>query len=84
MQWPRFWNDFHSIQTSFNRRFYRGLQFGINHTLTLRQKGTNTLNANSGLRLVHNADGSFTDAPDWKEAEKVLADNGLRRHVIKG
>ena len=23
MQWGRFWNDFHSIQTSFNRRFSR-------------------------------------------------------------
>ena len=59
MQWPRFWNDFHSIQTSFNRRFSRGVPLGFNYTLTLRQKGTNDLNATSGLRLVHNADGTL-------------------------
>ena len=84
MQWPRFWNDFHSIQTSINRRFYRGLQLGFNYTLTLRQKGTNDLGATSGLRLAHNADGSFTEAPDWEQAEALLSDNGLRRHLFKG
>ena len=83
MQWPRFWNDFHSIQSSFNRRFHRGLQLGFNYTLTLRQKGTNDLNPASGLRFIHNADGSFTEAPDWDEAEALLADNGLRRHFLK-
>jgi hypothetical protein len=84
MQWPRFWNDFHSIQTSLNRRFYRGLQLGFNYTLTLRQKGTNDLNATSGLRLVHNPDGSFSEAPNWEDAEALLSDNGLRRHLFKG
>ena len=38
----RFWNSFHSIQTSYNRRFRNGLQFGLNYTLTLSQSGTNT------------------------------------------
>jgi hypothetical protein len=83
MQWPRFWNDFHSIQTSFHRRFYRGLQLGFNYTLTLRQKGINDLSPASGVRLVHNPDGRFTDAPDQGEAEALLADNGLRRHFLK-
>jgi hypothetical protein len=84
MQWSRFWNDFHSIQTAYNRRFLHGLQFGFNHTLTLRQAGTNNLNSTSGLRLVHKTDGSFTESPDWKQGEKLFENNGLRRHVIKG
>ncbi len=83
MQWPRFWNDFHSIQTSFNRRYSRGVALGFNYTLTLRQKGTNNLNATSGLSLVHNADGTFSESADWDQAEELLADNGLRRHVLK-
>jgi hypothetical protein len=85
LQWGRFWTDFHSIQTSFNRRFRNGLQFGLNHTLTLRQAGTNTLPSNAGVRLVHNADGTYADAPEWPRAEELLGENnGLRRHVIRG
>ena len=84
-QQPRFWTDFHSIQSSFNRRFRDGLQFGFNYTLTLRQAGTNTLNAQDGVILQHNADGTFADSPLWDEREELLgANNGMRRHVIKG
>lgn len=86
MQWPRFWTDFHSIQSSFNRRFRNGLQFSMNYTLTLRQAGTNTLNSNEGLRVVLDpATGVISDHPSWAEAEDLLGeDNGLRRHVIRG
>jgi hypothetical protein len=84
MQWPRFWNTFHSIQSAYTRRFRDGVEFGMNYTLTLRQKGTNTLNAVNGLILQHNPDGTFTEAPEWAEAEALLSNNGLRRHIIKG
>jgi hypothetical protein len=84
MQWGRFWNDFHSIQTSFNRRFANGVGFGLNYTLTLHQAGTNDLNAQDSVRLIHNADGTFSDDPTWAQAEKLLDNNGLRRHVVKG
>jgi hypothetical protein len=84
LQWGRFYDNFHSLQFAFNRRFQRGLAFGLNHTLTLKQSGTNTLPANIGVRLVHHADGTFSDAPEWAEAEKLLSNNGLRRHLVKG
>ncbi|MEO8481505.1 MAG: carboxypeptidase-like regulatory domain-containing protein [Acidobacteriota bacterium] len=84
LQSNRFWSTFHSIQTSFNRRFRDGLQFGLNYTLTLDQRGTNTLNANTGVRLKHNPDGTYVDDPTWAEARKLFSNNGLRRHLIKG
>jgi hypothetical protein len=86
LQWPRFWTDFHSIQSSFNRRFRNGLQFSLNYTLTLRQAGTNTLNSTEGLRVVLDpATGAITDHPSWAEAEELLGeDNGMRRHVVRG
>jgi hypothetical protein len=84
MQWGRFWNTFHSIQTSFNRRFSNGLSFGLNYTLTLDQRGTNTLSSQNGLKLIHNADGTYSDDPSWAQAEDLLSNNGLRRHIIKG
>ncbi len=84
LQWPRFWTTFHSIQSSFNRRFSHGVQFGLNYTLTLDQRGTNTLPSSIGLRLKHNADGTYSDDPSWATAEDLLSNNGLRRHQIKG
>ncbi|HWB17621.1 MAG TPA: carboxypeptidase-like regulatory domain-containing protein [Vicinamibacterales bacterium] len=82
-QWDRFWNTFHSIQTSLNRRFVGGLSFAVNYTLTLDQRGTNTLNSVNGLRLVHHADGTYSDDPSWAQAEALLSNNGLRRHIIQ-
>src|SRR5690606_3982410 len=81
----RFWTDFHSIQTSFNRRFRDGWQFGINYSLTLRQAGTNTLAANEGLRVRSGPGATFTDDPTWAEAEDLLGaiNDGMVRHIIK-
>jgi hypothetical protein len=84
LQWPMFWTDYHSVQMSFNRRFRDGFQFGFNYTLGLSQTGTNTLNANSGMRLQHNADGTYEIRADWEEAEELLKDNGIRPHALKG
>jgi hypothetical protein len=70
---------FHSIQTSFNRRFRSGVQFGFNYTLSLVQTG------NTGLqkRLVHFPDGSYAISPDQAAYEKLNEDTGLRRHTLR-
>jgi len=85
VQMARFWTDFHSIQTSFNRRFRDGWQFGVNYTLTLRQAGTNTLASNEGVRIRPNGDGTWSEDPTWAEAETLLGavNDGIRRHVLK-
>jgi hypothetical protein len=74
-----FHDMFHSIQTSFNRRFRNGVQFGANYTLTLSQTG------NTGLqkRLVHAPDGTISISPDQAAYEDLLSNTGLRRHIIK-
>src|SRR5215213_319302 len=38
-QQTKFWDTYHSIQTSLNHRFRSGLGFGINYTLGLSLKG---------------------------------------------
>jgi hypothetical protein len=70
---------FHSIQSSFNRRFRNGVQFGANYTLTLVQTG------NTGLqkRLVHAPDGTISISPDQAAYEDLFSNTGLRRHIIK-
>ena len=54
--WPRFYTQYDSIQTAFNRRFRNGWQAGLNWTLGLRFDG-NTL---SPQHFEHNADGTIT------------------------
>ena len=51
---------YHSLQSSFNRRFRNGLAFGANYTLGLSFKG------NTGLqkRLQHAADGTISVRAD--------------------
>ena len=76
--WGRGWNKYHSIQTSFNRRFTNGLSFGLNWTLGL----SNTTNA--GARLEHAPDGTLRYRADQEEADRVLGRGQLQRHTIKG
>ncbi len=56
-QQNRGWRTYHSIQASLNRRFRNGLSFGFNDTISLYD------HQQSGARLQHNADGSFTVPP---------------------
>ena len=76
---PVFHETYHSIQTSFNRRFRNGVAFGINYTLSLSDSG------NVGLlqRLQHNADGTYVIRADQQEYEELNSDVGLRPHIIK-
>jgi hypothetical protein len=72
-------STFHSIQTSANRRFRNGVQFGVNYTLGLSDRG----NAGVPVRLQHNADGSFGIRDDQAEADELLGMQNLRRHTFK-
>jgi hypothetical protein len=78
-QQTRFWDTYHSIQTSINRRFSNGLAFGTNYTLGLSLKG------NTGLqsRLQHAEDGTISYRADQAEYEKLNENLALQRHVIK-
>ena len=78
-QQTKFWDEYHSIQTSLNHRFRDGLGFGINYTLGLSLKG------NTGLqsRFEHGADGSIRLRADQAEYEKMFENLALQRHVIK-
>jgi Carboxypeptidase regulatory-like domain len=76
--WGRGWNQYHSLQTSFNRRFTNGLSFGLNWTLGL-SNATNT-----GARLEHSADGTLRYRADQAEADEILGRGQLQRHTLKG
>ena len=80
IQWPRNYDQYHSIQTSFNRRFRNGLQMGLNYTLGLSYTG----NVITPLRLDHAADGSFSIRADQAEQDELLKHMPLRRHTWKG
>jgi hypothetical protein len=74
-----FWDEYHSIQSSFNRRFRNGFSFGVNYVLSLSFKG------NTGLqkRLEHAADGTVTTRADQAQYEELLEDLNLQRHLVK-
>jgi hypothetical protein len=78
-QETRFWDEYHSIQTSINRRFRNGLAFGTNYTLGLSLKGNTGLQ----LRLQHAADGTISVRSDQADYEKLNENLALQRHVIK-
>ena len=76
--WARGWNTSHTLQLSLNRRFQNGLSFGFNDTIVLSQK------QNAGVRLQHNADGTYSERADQAQADKLLGDYIPTRQVLKG
>ncbi|PYR23695.1 MAG: hypothetical protein DMF94_00510 [Acidobacteria bacterium] len=86
-QETRFWDEYHSIQMSFNRRSRNGLAFGTNYTLGLSLKGNdgyaNPTNTGLQLRLQHAADGTISVRSDQAAYEKLNENLALQRHVIK-
>jgi hypothetical protein len=74
-----FWDTYHSIQTSLNRRFRDGFAFGVNYTYSISWKG------NTGLvkRLVHAPDGSISIRSDQDQYEKLNEDLARIPHVLK-
>jgi hypothetical protein len=74
---PFGWNTYHSIQTSFNRRFTKGVSFGVNHTLSLKQTASIT------PRLQHDANGLYSIRADEAQAQALLGDASGPRHIVK-
>ncbi len=74
-----FWDDYHSIQSNFNRRFRNGFSFGVNYVLSLSFTG------NTGLlrRLQHESDGTISLRSDQAQYEKLNETLNLQRHLIK-
>lgn len=74
-----FWDTYHSIQTSLNRRFRDGFAFGVNYTYSISWKG------NTGLqkRLVHAADGTISVRSDQDQYEKLMENLARIPHVLK-
>jgi hypothetical protein len=74
-----FWDEYHSIQTSLNRRFRNGFSFGANYTYGISFKG------NTGLtkRYQHAPDGTISVRADQADYEKLLETLDRRPHIIK-
>jgi hypothetical protein len=71
---------YHSIQTSFNRRFSGGLSFGVNYTWSMFLEG------NWGLvqRLEHSPDGTFQQRADQDAYEDLNRKLAIQPHVMRG
>ncbi|PYR42040.1 MAG: hypothetical protein DMF93_06890, partial [Acidobacteria bacterium] len=78
-QETRYWDEYHGLQFSLNRRFTNGLAFGANYNLGLSFKGNTGLQ----IRLQHAADGTISVRPDQAEYEALNENLALQRHVIK-
>ena len=78
-QETRFWDEYHGLQFSLNRRFSNGLGFGTNYNLGLSFKG------NTGLqfRLQHAADGTISVRSDQAQYEQLNENLAMQRHIIK-
>jgi len=74
-----FWDTYHSLQFTLNRRYRDGFAFGINYTRGLSFKGNTGLQ----LRLQHNADGSVSVRADQADYEKLNENLDLRPNIIK-
>jgi hypothetical protein len=76
---PRYWDQYHSIQTSLNRRFRNNFSAGLNWTIGL----STTSNRGLQTRLQHAADGTYSIREDQDAYEKLNRNAGNTRHVYK-
>ncbi len=75
-----FHDMYHSIQTSFNRRFRNGVQFGVNYTLGISLTGNTQLQK----RLQHDyATGAVSIRDDQAKYEELNKNLDNRRHTLK-
>jgi hypothetical protein len=74
-----FWDEYHSIQTSLNRRYRNGFSYGVNYTYGISFKG------NTGLtkRYDHAADGTLSVRADQADYERLFENLDRRPHTIK-
>jgi len=76
-QQNRGWRTYHSIQLSLNRRFRNGLSFGVFDVIGLYDR------QQSGARLQHNPDGSYSFRADQAEADELLGENNPVRNTVR-
>ena len=74
-----FYDTYHSIQMTVNRRFGRGFSFGANYTYGISLKG------NTGLsqRYQHAPDGTLSLRSDEQAYENLLSTLDRRPHFLK-
>jgi hypothetical protein len=80
-----FYQTYHSIQASLNRRFVNGLQFGLNYTLGLSFTGNTGLPNINNMdveRLQHSPDGTVSLRADNAQWFDLMKDLDLRRHTL--
>jgi hypothetical protein len=85
-QTAQFHDTYHSIQTSFNRHYRGGLQFGAFYVLGLSFTGNTGLvppGGTSALRLQHAPDGTISVRSDQAAYEQLNENLPFQRHVIK-
>ncbi len=75
---PRGVYNSHALLVSLTRRFAKGLTFGLNDSVMLQSKG------NTGARIQHNPDGTFSERADQKQADELLGNYIGTRHRLKG
>lgn len=75
----KFWDTYHSIQASLNRRFRGGFSFGTAYTYGISLKGNTGLNQ----RLTHTADGKISLRSDQQAWEKLNETLDRRPHFLK-
>jgi hypothetical protein len=78
-QTTEFWDTYHSLQFTLNRRYRDGFAFGVNYTRGLSFKGNTGLQ----MRLQHNPDGSVSVRADQADYETLNENLDLRPNVIK-
>ena len=74
-----FWDTYHSLQFTLNRRYRNSFAFGVNYTRGLSFKGNTGLQ----LRLQHNPDGSYSIRPDQAQYEALNENLDLRPNIVK-
>jgi hypothetical protein len=76
---PDFYDTYHSMQFSLNRRFRNGLLFGVNYTWGIFFEG------NTGLQrfLQHSADGKVSVSPANEKYEELMKTLDPRPHFLK-
>ena len=74
-----FYDTYHSIQVTVNRRFGRGFSFGAAYTYGISLKGNTGLNQ----RYQHAADGTLSLRSDEQAYENLMSTLDRRPHFLK-
>ena len=81
------WRTYHGIQLSVQHRLNRGIQFGMNDTISLSDRGfcaSGGCPSTQPLRMQHNTDGTYTVRSDQSQQNDLLGDMLTPRHILKG